>query len=125
MLKSDSIIEKGFFGRRKGRPLRNAQATLMEKALPELSLALPTDEALDLEALFPGFEKVRVEIGFGGGEHLLAQAKANPHTAFIGCEPFVNGVATLLKGIQEEGLQNIKIYTEDGRDLLRALPQHA
>lgn len=64
-----------------------------------------------------------LEIGFGGGEHLAAQAAANPGTGFIGCEPFVNGVASLLGHVEKAGLRNVRIYPDDARDLLDALPE--
>ncbi|HAX92088.1 MAG TPA: tRNA (guanosine(46)-N7)-methyltransferase TrmB, partial [Rhodospirillaceae bacterium] len=67
-------------------------------------------------------EAVRLEIGFGGGEHLVAQAASNPTIGFMGCEPFVNGVAKLLTQIDEQELKNVRIYPNDARHLLNALP---
>ena len=71
-----------------------------------------------------GAKKIALEIGFGGGEHLLAQAAHNPDTLFIGCEPFINGVAKCLAGIDQQKLTNIRLYTNDARNLLKALPDN-
>ncbi len=70
----------------------------------------------------PGVDRVWLEIGFGGGEHLAWQAEANPDVGIIGCEPFINGVASLLKQIDDRGLDNIRIHANDARDLLETLP---
>src|SRR5437868_2342745 len=91
-----------FFGRRKGKALRPGQERLLRELLPRLLVdlaggALPGPPA----SLFPGrVSDVHLEIGFGGGEHLLAAARAAPGTGFIGCEPFVNGVAKLLAVVE-------------------------
>ncbi|MBI3418745.1 MAG: tRNA (guanosine(46)-N7)-methyltransferase TrmB [Proteobacteria bacterium] len=77
---------------------------------------------LDLHKLFPNAKEIWLEIGFGSGEHLAAQAKAHPETGFIGCEPFVNGVAGLLSLIDAEKLENIRIHPADARPLLDRLP---
>lgn len=85
----------------------------------------PPDSAehLDLGALFAGpIADVWLEIGFGGGEHTLAQARQYPTIGMIGCEPYVNGVASLLDGMDREGLSNIRIHADDARELLMALP---
>lgn len=116
-----------FYGRRKGHALRPARRKLVETLLPELRITLPPDGGvIDLASLF-GEEKVAywMEIGFGGGEHLAAIAAANPDIGFIGCEPFVNGVATLLAQIDAQSLTNIRIYDDDARHLLPALPDAA
>jgi tRNA (guanine-N7-)-methyltransferase len=68
---------------------------------------------------------LRIEIGFGGGEHLAAQARAHPDIGFIGCEPFVNGVAKLLAVIHREGLRNIRIWDADATELIRLLPERS
>jgi len=66
--------------------------------------------------------KVALEIGFGGGEHLLAQARHNPDTLWIGCEPFINGMAKCLAGIDADKIQNIRLFTRDARELVAAMP---
>jgi tRNA (guanine-N7-)-methyltransferase len=124
---SDSGRDRAFFGRRKGHRLRPHQAALIEELLPRLAidLAKPPDLTTppDLAALFPrAFDAVRLEIGFGGGEHLLEHARAVPRSAFIGCEPFVNGMAKILALIEATGVDNIRLYAGDAVDLLRWLP---
>ena len=77
----------------------------------------------DLRALFdPPVEAVRLEIGFGGGEHLLARARETPETGFIGVEPFVNGMAKLLRAWDEAPLRNLRLHDEDAGALLDRLP---
>ena len=100
---------RGFFGRRKGHRLRSHQAALIETLLPRLALDVNAPPPGDLTSLFPvPVDAVRFEIGFGGGEYLIAQAQAHPRTAFIGCEPFVNGMAKALAAIEARGLANIR-----------------
>ena len=120
---SHEITPKRLFGRRKGRPLRTAQATLMETLLPQISIPVPLDGTLAPFGLFEEMpEALRLEIGFGGGEHLAAQAASNPSVGFFGCEPFVNGVAKLLKQIDAQKLKNVRVYADDARHLLDTLP---
>lgn len=114
---------KRLFGRRKGRPLRTGQASLMDSLLPRISISFSDEGVLEPFGLFDVVpEALRLEIGFGGGEHLAAQAARNPSIGFLGCEPFVNGVAKLLKQIDEQKLRNIRIHADDARHLLDALP---
>jgi tRNA (guanine-N7-)-methyltransferase len=115
--------ERAFFGRRKGHPLRAHQAALYETLLPKLALDLSRPAPQDLTSLFPvPVDDVRLEIGFGGAEHLIAQASANPGTGFIGSEPFVNGMAKALAAIEQHGLKNIRLSTGDATHLLAWLP---
>jgi tRNA (guanine-N7-)-methyltransferase len=115
--------DRAFFGRRKGRPLRPHHAALIEHLLPRLALALDRPAPDDLAALFSRHvEAVRLEIGFGGGEHLVAQAVASPRTGFIGCEPFVNGMAKILALIEAGGHDNIRLHAGDALALLAWLP---
>src|SRR5581483_6829351 len=88
-----NIEPRAFFGRRRGHPLRPHHASLYRTLLPRLALDLSKPAPADLCTLFPDATDVRLEIGFGGGEHLIAQAHLNPRTGFIGSEPFVNGMA--------------------------------
>ena len=91
--------------------------------LPQLALDLAAPPPPHLQSLFPHrVGDVRLEIGFGGGEHLIAQAQAAPEVGFIGCEPFVNGVAKALAGIAAYGLRNIRLHFGDAADLLDWLP---
>jgi len=118
--------QRGFFGRRKGHPLRPRQAELVGALLPRLALDLTKPAPKDLAALFPPpIDDVRLEIGFGGAEHLIAQAQACPRTGFIGCEPFVNGMAKALVAIDELGLANIRLHHGDAVELLAWLPAHS
>jgi len=112
-----------FFGRRKGHPLRAGQASLIKSLLPDLAIDLGRPAPLDAGALFEvAVDAVRLEIGFGSGEHLAAQAAAHPAIGFIGCEVFENGVAKLLADVQRRALANVRILTDDARLLIAALP---
>jgi tRNA (guanine-N7-)-methyltransferase len=111
-----------FYGRRRGRPLRAGQRERQSTLLPQLSFAVPEDGRLDPASLFPTPPlNIWLEIGFGGGEHLAAQAERNPDIGFLGCEVFENGVAKLLGEIDQRGLTNVRIYPNDARPLLAAL----
>lgn len=102
------------YGRSKGKALRPRQAALVSDLLPKL--------ALDLAApLRPGRE-THLEIGFGGGEHLIEAATRAPDIDFIGCEPFINGMAKLLARIEERGLSNIRLHRGDVTQVLDKLP---
>lgn len=113
-----------FYGRRKGKRLKATRARLIENLLPKLRIPEPAEgETLDLAALFgEEMRAYQLEVGFGNGEHLAAQAEAHPDVGFIGAEPFINGVGALLMQIEEKGLTNIRIFTDDVRLLLPALP---
>src|ERR1700710_777450 len=111
-----------FFGRRKGHPLRQRQAALMDTLLPQLALDLSAPAPPDLRALFSNVDSVRLESGFGGGEHLIAEAEQHPRTGFIGIEPFVNGMAKALAAIEEHKLDNIRLHHGDATDMLAWLP---
>jgi tRNA (guanine-N7-)-methyltransferase len=112
-----------FFGRRKGHALRPHQAALIDTLLPTLAVDLGTRPPSDLGTLFSGaIDSVRLEIGFGGGEHMVAQAEQHPHTGFIGVEPFVNGMAKALAAIEAKALANIRLHFGDATFLLEWLP---
>ncbi len=114
---------RAFFGRRIGRGLKRNQQALLATLLPQLRVDLATIPG-DLRALYPHpVRDVRLEIGFGGGEHLIAQAKANPHSGFIGAEPFVNGMAKALAAIAEENITNIRLHHGDAWELLPKMTQ--
>ncbi|MFA4994512.1 MAG: tRNA (guanine(46)-N(7))-methyltransferase TrmB [Bdellovibrionales bacterium] len=116
------------YGRRKGRPLHTRKKLLMQELLPKLLITLKDDTPPLPHGLFsegneiPAPPPVWMEIGFGGGEHLAAQAKLHSDIRFIGCEPFINGVAGLLDIIDREKLENIRIFNNDARLMLDALP---
>jgi tRNA (guanine-N7-)-methyltransferase len=113
------------YGRRQGRPLRKTQRERLTNLLPGISIG-SLNRLADPPTLFdPPPKSVGLEVGFGGGEHLAAQAKANPDVGFIGCEPFINGVARLLRTMETEKLANIRIYVDDARQLIEALPDQS
>jgi|SRR5581483_1654890 len=115
-----------FFGRRKGKPLRAHQSDLMASLLPHLALDLSQAAPADLRSLFSAdVNDVRLEIGFGGGEHLIAQAIASPSTGFIGIEMFVNGMAKALASIEEHNVQTVRLHHGDAADLIAWLPDRA
>jgi tRNA (guanine-N7-)-methyltransferase len=112
-----------FFGRRRGKTLRPLHALLLETLLPALRLDLETPAPAGIHALFETpVDSVRLEIGFGGGEHLLQRLRGNPGTGFIGVEPFVNGMAKLLAGLHAEPMKNIRLFDQDAALLLDWLP---
>lgn len=106
------------YGRRKGKRLRTGQEQLLGTLLPRLRVGAEG-------ALLPGVTSTTLEIGFGGGEHLAAQARRDPDRGFIGCEPFVNGMAKLLAVIEAEGLSNVRLWDRDATELLPLLPEGA
>jgi tRNA (guanine-N7-)-methyltransferase len=114
---------RAFFGRRKGHPLRPHQAVLFETLLPRLALDLTATAPSDLRTLFADVDEVRLESGFGGGEHLIAEAERHPRAGFIGIEPFVNGMAKALAAIEQRKLGNIRLHHGDATELLSWLPQ--
>jgi tRNA (guanine-N7-)-methyltransferase len=111
-----------FFGRRKGHALKPRQVALLDTLLPRLKLDLSAPAPADLRALFNGVDEVRLESGFGGGEHLTAEAERHPRSGFIGIEPFVNGMAKALAAIEERKLENIRLHHGDATDMLAWLP---
>jgi tRNA (guanine-N7-)-methyltransferase len=111
------------YGRRRGRPLRPGRKALCAELLPQFAFALPASGVFDPQALYgPLPRPTWLEIGFGGGEHLAAQAESRPQTGFLGCEVFENGIARLVAEIDRRRLANIRIFADDARLLLAALP---
>ena len=108
------------YGRRKGPALSARQEQLIETVLPTLTPQL--QQGLDPKRYFDDVDDVWLEIGFGAGEHLHWQAQHHPRVGIIGAEPFVNGVAKLLTRIEEEPAPNIRLYMDDARDIISALP---
>ena len=111
------------FGRRRGHKLRPKRQALVRNLLPEIKINLEESaDVIDPRGYFgAGIDEIRLEIGFGAGEHLAWQAARRPDIGFIGCEPFMNGVAALLSRIVEENLANIRIFPDDARLLLARL----
>jgi tRNA (guanine-N7-)-methyltransferase len=115
--------QRAFFGRRKGHKLRAHQADLIAHLLPRLALDITTPPGPDLAGLFDTpVDNIRLEIGFGGGEHLIAEALAFPNTGFIGCEPYVNGMAKILALIEASDVRNIRLFAGDAAELLAWVP---
>jgi tRNA (guanine-N7-)-methyltransferase len=111
------------YGRRRGRKLRPGRERIVARLLPRLAIKLPTDGRLDPQILFDcPVSDLWIEVGFGAGEHLVAQAQAHPGIGMMGCEPYLQGVATLLSVVTECHLGNIRILVDDARPLLDALP---
>lgn len=105
------------FGRKRGRKLRPSRSALFDRLLPQLLISLPPQDLF----IHPA-RPLWLEIGFGGGEHLVEQAKNHSKINFIGCEPYVNGMASLLVAINALKLTNIRLYDNDARLLLEQLP---
>jgi tRNA (guanine-N7-)-methyltransferase len=110
------------FGRTKSRVIKPRQADLLERLLPRLALPDLAAGPIDPGALMPGAREVWLEIGFGGGEHLAAQAARRPDVLILGAEPFLNGAASALRHIHDRGLENVRLHVGDARDVTAALP---
>ena len=119
---TEPVPARAFFGRRKGHALRPRQAALLQTLLPRLALDLSKPAPADLRRLFDDVDGVRLESGFGGGEHLIAEAERHPRTGFIGIEPFVNGMAKALAAIDERKLSNLRLHHGDATEVLAWLP---
>ena len=120
----EAPTRRTLYGRSKGKALRKHQAQLVADVLPTLEV-----DAARLAAGAPLFDfaprELWLEIGFGGGEHLVAQALAHPDVGFIGCEPFLNGVAKALAAIERNGVGNVRLRAGDARPLIEATPDAA
>ena len=118
---------RNFYGRFRGKTIRPAQNDYLENDLDGLACGPigwdenPDRNPIDVEKYF-GKPEIWLEIGFGGGEHLVHMAKTYPHVGIIGCEPFVNGVAMLLGKIRKAGVTNLAVHPGDARDLFDVLP---
>ena len=121
---------RNFYGRIKGKALNAAQERYLEEDLPKFSVGgisrtdNPERSLLDMQQIAAG-KPLWLEIGFGGGEHLVHQALANPDIQFLGVEPYVNGVAMLLGKMRKVGVKNIKLHMGDARDLMDVLPERS
>jgi tRNA (guanine-N7-)-methyltransferase len=114
------------YGRRRGRRPSPRQAALLRDLLPRVALPLAEPAPAEPGRLFASpVDEAWLEIGFGGGEHLLWQARNNPSVGLIGCEPFEDGVIKVLGAIERERLSNVRLHADDARPLLRWLPAAA
>ena len=117
-----------FYGRKRGKKLSKLQEHYILTYLPKIALDKvsfgenPNRSKLELTEIFDENYPICLEIGFGGGEHLLSIAKKNKNVGFIGCEPYINGVAMLLPRLFKEDLKNVRIYMGDARMLFEVLP---
>ena len=117
-------LELRSFGRRIGRTPSPRQAQLWAETLPRLAINVRQSVPVPLTDLFPQrVSGIWLEIGFGGGEHLVWQAEHNPAVGLIGCEPFRDGVVKVLAAIETQSLANIRLHADDARDVLRWLPE--
>lgn len=115
--------QRNFFGRRKGHALKARQAELFDDLLPQLGLDLTKPAPADLASLFPDKrDGLRLEIGFGGAEHMIAQALAHPTCGFIGADGFLNAVGKALVAIEDNDLTNVRLFHGDASELLDWLP---
>ena len=118
--------QRAFFGRRKGHALKPRQAALFDTLLPKIALDLTKPAPVDLRTLFAvPVDDVRLEIGFGGAEHLIGQAQAAPRTGFIGADGFLNAIAKALVAIDEHALTNVHLHFGDASELIDWLPAGA
>jgi len=116
-------------GRRRGKKLRAGQVSLLATLLPRLAITLPAEPAkIELAQLFGGTLPaggVWLEVGFGAGEHLVWQAERHPDAGLIGFEPYINGVAKCLAHIERAGVTNARLFTDDARFVMAALPDRS
>lgn len=119
-----SRMSEAFFGRRRGKTIRPAQASALEVGLQHYRLDLARPAPADLGSLFrASVSSIRLEIGFGGGEHLRQEALTHSSTGFIGAEPFVNGMAKMMVALAKEPADNLRVFDDDAALLLDWLPE--
>ncbi|WP_347716883.1 tRNA (guanosine(46)-N7)-methyltransferase TrmB [Sphingomonas sp.] len=119
----DPLTINRLYGRSSGHKLRKGQAELIETLLPAISV--PDEGEITANRLFGDQRPLHVEIGFGGGEHLAHRADLLPDHGFIGCEPFLNGVATALAHIRDRRLANVRLHMGDALEVLARIPNGA
>ena len=123
---SNDSSQRAFFGRKKGHPLRARQIELFEDLLPRLAFDFSKPAPADLKSLFPTEPDIlRLEIGFGGGEHLIAQALVHPEAGFIGADGFLNAIGKALVAIDDNDLANVRLHHGDASELVDWLPDGA
>lgn len=111
---------RAFFGRRSGKTLHGGQKALVDDVLPQVEITLSGQ--LDPKTLFADAQKIVIEIGYGGGEHLARKAAEEPSTGFIGCEVFTGGIGKMVQAIAAAELANVRLFTDDALKLLMELP---
>ena len=123
MSAADPTTLNRLYGRSSGHKLRKGQAELVETLLPQIEV--PAEGEVTAERLFGDARPLHFEIGFGSGEHLAYRADLLPDHGFIGCEPFVNGVATMLGHVRDAHLANVRLHMGDALEVLRRVPDGA
>ncbi|MEZ5757749.1 MAG: tRNA (guanosine(46)-N7)-methyltransferase TrmB [Emcibacteraceae bacterium] len=122
----ETIQGSRIYGRRQAKPLKENSAARLNEYLPKYSIKSFENGKVELSKLFDhNPAEYWLEIGFGKGEHLVEQAKANPNIGFIGCEPFINGVSGLIDHMVRDNVTNIRIFKDDARLLMDALPDQS
>lgn len=126
--REDGAPWRNFYGRRHGKKMRPGQVMHLETTLNDISVPdtgweeNPERKKISLTELFGDDAPVWLEIGFGGGEHMIGVAEAEPDVRIIGCEPYINGVATLLSSFVKAGVENVRVHPGDARHLMDVLP---
>ena len=120
---TDPLTINRLYGRSTGHKLRKGQAVLVETLLPAISI--PDEGEVSAKRLFGNDCTLHFEIGFGGGEHLAHRADMLPDHGFIGCEPFLNGVATALAHVRDQRLANVRLHMNDALEVLARIPDGA
>lgn len=118
--KTRSGEPRAFFGRRSGKTLHGGQKAQVAELLPQVEIVL--EGPLDPRRLFPEAQRLVIEIGYGGGEHLARKAAEEPDTGFIGCEVFTGGIGKMVQAIAARELGNVRLFTDDALKLLLELP---
>ncbi len=117
--------DQRFYGRRHGRPLNQGRQKALEQMSYQYGVTVSEDQSpqsIDPKDFFEDLTpEIWLEIGFGNGEHLVAQAVANSKIGMIGCEPFINGVSALYKSVEEQKIDNIRVWADDMRPFLDKL----
>lgn len=127
----DGAPWRNFYGRTKGKSLRDSQKLWMEEDLEKLAPSgvtwdeNPDRTKVDMADWFPGAKEYWLEIGFGGGEHMAHQAATYPDVGIVGCEPYVNGVAMAFGNLRKVGATNVKVHAGDARDMMDVIPDGA
>lgn len=122
---------RAFFGRRLGKRLHAGQRDLMKSLLPQIQIHIQTGPQSESKTLVPSapFKKqdapTILEIGYGGGEHLARQALQNPNTNFIGAEVFTGGIGKMLEKIEQDSIENVRLYTQDAYPLLQDMGENS
>ncbi len=117
---TDPLTINRLYGRSTGHKLRKGQAELVENLLP--AIAVPEEGEVGADRLFGDQRTLHLEIGFGGGEHLAHRADLLPDHGFIGCEPFLNGVATALAHVRDRRLANVRLHMGDALEVIARIP---